>query len=156
MAAQTRDHPDVIILAPLLYAVAFGAVLLLRWQWPLTLLPRAVSWWIGALWLVPGCALLVWGLHALRAAGTSVNPYRPTTTLVVTGPYRWSRNPLYLALAVIFVGLSIGANTLWGVLVLVPLLVVMHYGVVLREERYLAAKFGEGYSRYCAAVRRYL
>lgn len=66
------------------------------------------------------------------------------------------RNPLYVGLDLIYIGLSLLINSLWGLLMLAPLLVVMHYGVILREERYLAARFGESYGRYRASVRRYL
>ena len=70
--------------------------------------------------------------------------------------FRFSRNPLYLSLTLLFTGLSLVMNSLWGLVVLVPVLVVMHVGVIRREERYLEAKFGESYRQYCSEVRRWL
>ena len=92
----------------------------------------------------------------MHAAGTNVNPALPTTATVASGPFRFSRNPLYLALTLLYLGLTLAFNTWWGIVVLVPVLIIMHHGVVLREERYLEQKFGETYRQYRSKVRRYL
>jgi protein-S-isoprenylcysteine O-methyltransferase Ste14 len=92
----------------------------------------------------------------MRAAGTNINPVLPATAIVTSGPFRFSRNPLYLSLTLLYLGLALSFNTWWGIVVLVPLLIVMHRGVVLREERYLDHKFGESYRQYRSTVRRYL
>lgn len=92
----------------------------------------------------------------MRRAGTNISPSRPATALVVGGPFRFSRNPLYVALTSLFLGLTLIFNTAWGLLLSIPVLIVMHYGVILREERYLEAKFGESYRDYRASVRRWL
>ena len=92
----------------------------------------------------------------MHAAGTNISPLRPTTSVVTTGPFRFSRNPLYVALTLLYLGLTLAFNTWWGIVVLIPLLIIMHYGVVLREERYLEQKFGETYRQYRSQVRRYL
>jgi protein-S-isoprenylcysteine O-methyltransferase Ste14 len=92
----------------------------------------------------------------MHAAGTNVNPALPTTTIVTSGPFRFCRNPLYGALTLIYLGLTFAFNTWLGMVLLVPLLVIMHFGVVLREERYLEHKFGEAYRLYRSRVRRYL
>ncbi len=92
----------------------------------------------------------------MQAAGTNINPYRPSTAIVTSGPFRYSRNPLYLALTLLYLGLTLAFNTWWGIVVLLPLVVVMDRGVVLGEERYLEQKFGESYRRYRSEVRRYL
>jgi protein-S-isoprenylcysteine O-methyltransferase Ste14 len=99
--------------------------------------------------------MAIWGRRTLQAAGTNVNPALPATAIVDSGPFRFSRNPLYLALTLVYVGLTLAFNTWWGIVVLVPLLIIMHRGVVLREERYLEQKFGETYRQYRAKVRRY-
>ena len=91
----------------------------------------------------------------MKQAGTNVNHLQPATSLVITGPFRFSRNPLYLSLTILFAGLSLVVNTLWGFIALVPVLVVLHFGVILREERYLEAKFGESYRQYRSQVRRW-
>ena len=100
--------------------------------------------------------IAVWGRRTMVAAGTNVNPSRPAKAIVSTGPFRFSRNPLYLSLTTIYLGLTLAVNTWWGVVVLIPLLLVMHRGVVLREERYLEQKFDEQYRQYRSRVRRYL
>jgi len=92
----------------------------------------------------------------MQAAGTNVNPSLPTTSIVTSGPFRLSRNPLYVAVTLLYFGLILALNTWWGIIMLIPLLIIMHFGVVLREERYLEEKFGDEYRRYKARVARYL
>jgi len=92
----------------------------------------------------------------MQAAGTNINPSLPATTIVSSGPFRYSRNPLYVALTLLYLGLTLAFDTWWGIVVLIPVLLVMHLGVVLREEQYLDQKFGESYRRYRSEVRRYL
>jgi len=144
------------MLPPLLYGIAFAVVLAVRWFWPMPIFEDAVGLWPGRALVVLAVAIAIWGRNALRAAGTNVNPSLPTTAIVTSGPFRFSRNPLYMALTLLYLGLALAVNTWWGIVVLVPLLILMHRGVVLREERYLEAKFGESYRQYCSKVRRYL
>jgi protein-S-isoprenylcysteine O-methyltransferase Ste14 len=100
--------------------------------------------------------IAAWGIQTMQAAGTNVNPALPTTAIVASGPFRFSRNPLYLALTLLYLGLTLAFNTWWGIVVLVPVLIIMHRGVVLREERYLEQKFGKTYRQYRSKVQRYL
>ena len=111
---------------------------------------------LGAILILAGLAIALLGALALRRAGTAIPPNRPTTELVTDGPYRYSRNPLYLALTLIYAGVGLIADDLWILILLVPLLLLIHWGVVVREERYLEAKFGEAYRRYKERVRRWL
>jgi len=150
------DKPAVIMLPPALYGIGLVAVLILRWFWPLPISELSLPFWLGLSLLAFGGALALWGQKIMRAAGTNVNPSFPTTTIVASGPFRISRNPLYMALNLVFLGLTLAINSYWGLIVLVLLLPLMHYGVVLREERYLERKFGESYLHYKARVRRYL
>ena len=106
--------------------------------------------------IAAGIALAALAMRRFRAAGTNIPTPLPSTALVAGGPYRFSRNPIYLALTLIFLGLAAAANSLWLLLLLPAVLAVMHYGVVLREERYLGGKFGERYLDYKARVRRWL
>ena len=92
----------------------------------------------------------------MRRAGTNIYPEKPATALVEAGPFRFTRNPLYVALTILFAALSVEMNMAWGFVILVPLLVVMHYGVIRREEAYLDGKFGDAYRGYRSRVRRYL
>ncbi|MGH8716274.1 MAG: methyltransferase family protein [Burkholderiales bacterium] len=150
-----KDNPGVIMLPPLLYGIAFVGVLALRWFWPMPIFDNAVAFWPGLALVVLGAGIAIWGRNALRAAGTNVNPSLPTTAIVTSGPFRFSRNPLYIAITLVYIGLTLAFYTWWGIVVLVPLLILMHRGVVLREERYLDEKFGETYRQYCSKVRRY-
>ena len=154
---MNKDSPGVIILPPVLYGVAVLLALLLNWVWPLSILPNtATAIWSGIPLLLFSGALALWGKRSMKQAGTNINPLQPATSLVITGPFRLSRNPLYLSLTLLFAGLSLIANNLWGLIALVPVLVILHFGVILREERYLEAKFSESYRQYCSQVRRWL
>jgi protein-S-isoprenylcysteine O-methyltransferase Ste14 len=154
--ATSTDKPGVVAPPPLLYGGAFVLVLVFRWFWPMPIFGRAVAFWLGLALLVLGVGIAAWGRRTMQAAGTNVNPALPTTAIVASGPFRFSRNPLYLALTLLYLGLTLAFNTWWGSVVLVPVLIIMHRGVVLREERYLEQKFGETYRQYRSKVRRYL
>jgi len=154
--ASSGDRPGVVARPPLLYGGALLVVLVLRWFWPIPLLGRAVAFWPGLALIAVGVGTAIWGRRTMQAAGTNINPARPTTVIVTSGPFSFSRNPLYIALTLLYLGITLACNTAWGFLMLVPLLIVMHRGVVLREERYLERKFGEKYRLYCSKVRRYL
>ncbi|MGH7823457.1 MAG: methyltransferase family protein [Candidatus Binatia bacterium] len=156
MTASDDDNPHVIAFPPLLYGASFAVALLLQALQPMTIMPLAIGFWLGIAFLVCGGAVALWGQRTMRRAGTNVNPSLPATALVTTGPFRYSRNPLYVALTLLYVGLALAVNTLWALLVLAPLLVTMRRGVIAREERYLEAKFGEAYRRYRSDVRRWL
>ena len=110
-----------------------------------------------ALTLIVG-GLLLDGMAAglFRRRGTAVEPWKPSTALVIEGPYRFSRNPIYLGFAVTYVGLAIAMNSWVALLLLLPCIVVVDRFVIQREERYLAAKFGAPYDAYRLKVRRWL
>jgi protein-S-isoprenylcysteine O-methyltransferase Ste14 len=101
-------------------------------------------------------ALLAWAIATITRAGSNVPTNRPTTTIVETGPYRFTRNPIYLSMMLGLIGLAIALNSLWLLLTLIPFALVIRYGVIAREEAYLERKFGDVYSRYRARVRRWL
>ena len=154
--ATPADNPGVVARPPLLYGGAFLVVLVFRWLWPMPIFGHVVALWPGLMFVVLGVGIAIWGRRTLQAAGTNVNPALPATAIVNSGPFRFSRNPLYLALTLLYFGLTLAFNTWWGIVVLVPLLIIMHREVVLREERYLEQKFGETYRQYRSKVRRYL
>jgi len=149
------DNAGVIVRPPVLYVAALAAMLLLRWVWPVPILGGA-AFWPGVALVVLGVRILVWGRRTLVAGGTNVDPSLPSTAVVTSGPYRFSRNPLYLGLAIVYLGLTLVFDALWGIVLLALALIVMHLGVIQREERYLERKFGDGYRQYRTAVRRYL
>ena len=115
-----------------------------------------MSVWPGIVLLILSGALARWSFVTMRHASTTANPREATITLVVDGPFRFSRNPIYVAMTGLYLGISFLANTWWPVGLLGPLLLLMHYGVVVREERYLAGQFGPSYRAYQSSVRRWL
>jgi protein-S-isoprenylcysteine O-methyltransferase Ste14 len=152
----STDSPGVVAWPPLIYLAALLIVLVLRWFWPMPIFGRAFTLWVGLAAVALGVGSAIWGRRTMHAAGTNINPSLPATTIVDSGPFRFSRNPLYVSLTLIYLGLTVAFDTWWGIVVLVPVVVVMHRGVVLREERYLDRKFGESYRLYRSTVRRYL
>ena len=124
---------------------------------PLPIVAAAMlAGWLGALVFAFALALLVWAIAAMTRGGSNVPTNRPTTTIVHGGPYRFTRNPIYLGMVLGLIGLAIALNSLWLLLTLVPFVLAIRYGVVAREEAYLERKFGDVYRRYRARVRRWL
>jgi protein-S-isoprenylcysteine O-methyltransferase Ste14 len=153
---RSSDVANVVILPPLLYAIALAAGFLLQWIAPRPITSSNARYWLGGIFLATGVLLAILGRRVMERVGTNVNPTLPSTALVETGPFGYSRNPLYVSLTLMYLGLSLLANALWVLVLIVPVMAVMHYGVVRREERYLEKKFGKAYTDYCSRVRRYL
>jgi protein-S-isoprenylcysteine O-methyltransferase Ste14 len=146
----------VIAPPPLIFAGALGAGLLVNRLRPTPFLPRALSKILGWPLVLGGLLLGLWGFREMRRAGTNVDPYHPTTAIVEAGPYRFTRNPLYVGMALIYSGTSARANALPAALLLSVALHIVDRGVIRREERYLEGKFGEEYLRYKGRVRRWI
>jgi protein-S-isoprenylcysteine O-methyltransferase Ste14 len=105
---------------------------------------------------VAAIAFALWGQRVMRAAGTNIRPDLPTTAIVSDGPFAFTRNPLYLTLLVLYAAIGVAAASPPFLVGLVPFFVVLRFGVVAREERYLEAKFGDVYRGYKARVRRWI
>ena len=150
------DSPGVVAPPPQIYLGGFLIVLVCRSFWPMPIDAEGRGLWPGLALVALGTGIAIWGRRTMVAAGTNVNPSRPAMTIVSSGPFRFSRNPLYLCLTLMYLGLTLAVNTWWGFVALIPLIILMHAGVVLREERYLEKKFGEPYRQYRSRVRRYL
>jgi protein-S-isoprenylcysteine O-methyltransferase Ste14 len=155
--ADTTDTANVIIRPPIAWAIAVLAGLALNWLLPLPFVPAMVpAGWLGAMVVALALLLFAWAIATITRAGSNVPTNRPTTTIVDLGPYRLTRNPIYLGMFVGLVGLAIACNSLWLLVTLVPFAVVIRYGVVAREEAYLERKFGDTYRGYRERVRRWL
>jgi protein-S-isoprenylcysteine O-methyltransferase Ste14 len=111
---------------------------------------------IGALVFVLALALFAWAIVTITGAGSNVPTNQPTTTIVESGPYRFTRNPIYLGMFLGLIALAIVFDNLWLLLMLLPFALVIRYGVVAREEAYLERTFGEVYRGYRSRVRRWL
>jgi protein-S-isoprenylcysteine O-methyltransferase Ste14 len=150
------DTPGVIAPPPLIYAVPLAAGWYIDRTNPFPMMPAHYAKWIGVAAIALGIALMVFAGVQFWRKHTSVIPYSPTTAIIQSGPFRISRNPIYLADTVFYVGVAILLNTGWPLLLLPLVLLVMHRGVILREERYLEQKFGDEYIDYKMRVRRWL
>jgi protein-S-isoprenylcysteine O-methyltransferase Ste14 len=131
--------------------------LTLQWVVSLPFMPASVpAGWIGGIVFVLALALFAWAIATMTRAGSNVPTNLPTITIVETGPYRFTRNPIYLGMFLGLVGLAIAFDNLWLLAMLVPFTLAIRYGVVAREEAYLERKFGDAYRQYRARVRRWL
>ena len=156
---KSRDHAGVFVPPPLLFGIPLllAAMLHSRRPWPIVDGPLTVLAFAGVFTVAPGIAIGLAGVYSFRRADTTILPAgRPTTTIVDSGPYRFTRNPMYVAMTLAYIGLSLILNNVWGFLFLPVVLAVVDRAVIRREERYLAAKFGTPYREYCARVRRWL
>lgn len=147
--AGVRFPPPLIFLIPLLVGLAYDSL------WFAGQL-ASVGWNLaGGLLVLAGFGLLAASAPRFRRAGTSIEPWKPTSNIIDDGIYGRSRNPIYLAMAFVYAGLSVAAASLPALILLVPALLVIRYYVIAREEAYLKAKFGEEYLSYKARVRRW-
>lgn len=141
-----------------LIALAIG-LLADRWILPVDLVPW-LRWssrqWIGGAMIVAGTAVVVDCTRRFRRAGTPVQSRHATRAIVDSGLYRYSRNPIYLGLSAIHLGVAVADNNAWLPLLLVPLLIVLRYAIIAREEVQLERTFGPQYAAYKARVRRWL
>ena len=154
--ATDPDSPHVLIPPPLLYLLGLAVGFILHLLAPRSVVPRPLAYVLAIVFLVAGIWLGSWARLHLKRRGTAVDPRRPTTALVTDGPYRYSRNPLYLRVTLLYLGFAFLVNDVWFLAVLPVVLIVLYFGIISREERYLEAKFGDDYRAYKANVRRWL
>jgi protein-S-isoprenylcysteine O-methyltransferase Ste14 len=155
-AARNADNPGVIAPPPLIYAGALAIGLLANKLCPNSFLPRGLSRVLGLPLIVGGLVIGSLGFREMRRAETNVDPRQPTTAIVTEGPYRFTRNPLYLSMTLIYAGITALANALPAAVLFPIVLRIVRRGVIEREERYLERKFGDEYLIYKARVRRWL
>jgi len=134
--------------------------LLLSWGlgriWPITISWSAWSRWLGLTLFILPFGLAIWGSRTFGRHGTVVKPTGDTTQVVTSGPFQYTRNPMYLSLVVIYLGGMLLFRLPWALVFLVPLIMALHFGITLPEEKYLESKFGENYLAYKRQVRRWL
>ena len=154
--STARDTAGVIAPPPLVYLGGLATGLALASARPATPVPAAVRWPVGGALLAAGGTLMGSFVRAFGRAGTPVSPYSASTALVTTGPYRISRNPAYLGMALLYTGIAVSAEALWALAPLPAVLAVIDRGVIAREERYLDRRLGDEYHRYKQQTRRWL
>ena len=154
--APKTDHPGVITHPPFIYITELIAGALVHLVYPLPLASGEARWITAGLLIALGIVIVLGGARIFRGAGTNIETNKPSTTVVTHGLYRFSRNPIYIGLTTLYLGLAYVANSWWTLILLIPVILIMRWGVIAREERYLEAKFGEAYVTYKARVRRWL
>jgi protein-S-isoprenylcysteine O-methyltransferase Ste14 len=154
---ENADNPGVIAFPPFILLASAAISSLVHFfliQLPIMSYRACLVCGIIVVILAPTLALSA--IVTMKKAGTNVNPSEPALTIVRGGPYRFTRNPMYLALCLLQIALGFFLNDRITLLFVVPLALIMHYGVILREERYLTAKFGEPYLELKREVHRWL
>lgn len=153
---EYRDSPDVIARPPRIVLAFLAAGFAIDQFMTAPFLYEPVQYLGGAGLLIGGIALMAAAMRRFRISGTAVETWRASTAIVADGPYAGTRNPIYVAMLLIYTGIGVTANAP-AVVALLPLLfAVLHFGVVLREEDYLECKFGESYLLYKQAVPRWV
>ena len=150
--AHVRFPPPLVFLGGILLGMALEYLVVPA---PVPV-DRAVSAIGGLLLLIVGLGFIASARILFKRTGQSPVPWKPSPALILNGPYRFTRNPMYFGITLFELGLGLAVNNLWISLFAVPALVTVHFVAVLPEERYLSEKFGERYKIYLAQVRRYL
>jgi protein-S-isoprenylcysteine O-methyltransferase Ste14 len=157
--APLSAHSQVMVFPPVIPITGFVLGLILEYVMPLGAriagMPRPLIRGLGGLVLIAGAAGFVWMITTMKRARTPIHNARTPTTLVETGPFRFSRNPMYVCGSIAYAGLALLLLQIWPLALLPVVAAATHYGVVLREEACLERRFGEAYRRYTARVPRY-
>jgi protein-S-isoprenylcysteine O-methyltransferase Ste14 len=154
---DTRGGAEVRIPPPLFYLLAVALGVALGWLWPLGFpLGGGLRIALGVAAVCGGVAILMGAFVVFRRMGQHPDPRKPTPTIARDGPYRFTRNPMYLGSSLAQLGLGVALGNAWIVLLLFPVVVVIHYGAILPEERYLEKNFGDEYTSFKASVRRWI
>lgn len=156
-SAAAQDTANLgIVRPPLVYLFSIAIGLVLGFAWQLPFLPRALPAPVGGIFVVVALAFFLSSVGRFRAANTPVPAFKPTTAIVRTGPYRFSRNPIYLAFSLLQAGIAIWVNSLWVIATLIGAITLVTYVVIPREERYLERRFGAEYLSFKNSVRRWM
>ena len=156
MSAKDADHPQVITWPPLIFAACAVGGALAHFIFPIRVTRYPVSLAAGVVLAVLSASLAIWAERVMKAAGTNVRPDKPSLVIVSNGPYRFTRNPMYLSLCLLQLAIGCFLNG-WVPVLFTPILaLILHFGVILREESYLEGKFGEQYLSFKNRVRRWL
>ena len=151
-----EDHADVIGRPPAVTIAALGAGVVLHLVVPVEIAPDLPTWALGIPLAVFSIALFLLSVREFSRHGTPVRGTEPVITIVATGPYRFSRNPIYLSFVLLQLGIAMTANSVWILLMVIPTFLYLSLGVIDREESYLSRKFGDEYHDYKESVRRWL
>lgn len=154
-ASASPQTPGIYFPAPLHLALWIGIGALLNQYLPARLEPPLALWFSGWAHVCAGIGLDLWCFWLFLSKKTPIMPHRGANTLVLRGPYRFTRNPMYLGLLLVHLGLIQNTGIAWYAATFLPALLSIRYLVIAREERHLREKFGEGYQAYCNQVPRW-
>ena len=152
---EQADNAEVAFHPPFLLLCSIGLGFAARWLAPAEFLPRAWAVFVGPILVAASFGIFLWAAYTMHRGSTSIPTNKPTNSLVVRGPFRFSRNPIYLSMVSLLLGVGIWANSLWFIGLAALAVVLLNWGVISREERYLGRKFGEEYLTYKRRVRRW-
>ena len=150
------DAPDVLTFPPVIFIIFYVIGYVTDRAFPADLGTLNTRYAIGGVLIAISVALVAWAVTRFVRAKTNLDVRKPATALVSDGPYRLSRNPMYLSLTLLYAGLAVAFSLPITLALLIPCLALLHHGVIAREEIYLARKFGDEYREYKARVRRWL
>ena len=149
-SAHVKFPPPLIALLNILFGT------LLNWFWPAPIVSENLRWPLGALLILGGVGIMVSCSRLFKKAQTNIAPSKTTSHIVTTGIYGLSRNPIYLSFVIVGVGIAIAVNSLWIVLMQIPVVLLIRKFVIAKEEHYLESKFGDEYRNYKQNVRRWI
>lgn len=153
---MSEDNPGIKFPPPLIYLISILIGIGIGRVSPMAFLPAGLATPLGAIVSAAALALAILGFRELKRHETTPRPDKASSAIVKTGPYRVTRNPLYVSLATLQLGIGLWTNNLWIVLMLIPVWLVMTTQIIAREEAYLERVFGEEYSSYKTSVRRWI
>lgn len=151
-----KDNPGVVAPPPLIFLSGLILGGIWTWFYPFPMMLGGLAVVLGNLLFLVGIGVIAIIFAQMRKAKTNIEPWKPTTKILDTGFYGISRNPIYLGMILIYLGISCLFNSIWFLPFLPLSLLAIHYGVILREEKYLESKFGEEYLDYKQRVRRWI
>ena len=152
----TSDKAGVLMFPPLLYLLVLATGILISYFFPKQLIGFSIALPMGIIISMAGIASLIFAAHLFRKNKNPVNPSGSTQLIISNGIYKYTRNPMYLSLTIIYTGISIITNAWFSFVLLFPLLIVVQKGIIEREEKYLTRKFGDEYLAYKGKVRRWI
>jgi protein-S-isoprenylcysteine O-methyltransferase Ste14 len=155
VSPNQADSPGVRVPPPLVFLGGLAVGLALSSWAPTAYLGRAIAHMVGGVLIGIGLLLASSAVYAFFRARTNLRPDRPSSALVRTGPYRFTRNPMYVSMTIVYVGVAVMMQSLWSLLLLPVVVAFIRTKVITREEAYMGRRFGADYLRYKSEVRRW-
>jgi protein-S-isoprenylcysteine O-methyltransferase Ste14 len=156
MSDISSDAPNVRIIPPLVYLAGLVIGFLANIWMPIKVVPSFVAWTSGGLLIFCGAILTGSAVLKFKDVGTTVRPDRAASTLVIGGPYKITRNPMYLGLACVYFGVAVAGQSVWALILLPVVLTIIQHRAIEPEEAFLERRFGADYVGYKEKVRRWI